>query len=156
MADPSEEHPSSSSVQNWAEGVILDAFNAQHGTRLAPSRLATPDGGHVALDGMHDDHSAMCEVWAHQGPTKPAHKHKVVKDAFKLLFAREITGGSARLMLLFACDDAAKSFQGKAWYAEAMRAQRIEVHVVQIPDESRVKIRAAQVRQKLGSSTTLS
>ena len=55
--------------------------------------------------------------------------------------------GAARKIIAFADTEAATWFTGKSWMAEALRVMWIETMVVELPEELRVRLRAAQARQ---------
>ena len=89
----------------------------------------------------------LCEAWAHQGPTKPAQRNKVVSDAFKLLFVAGAGVKKPRLVLLLSDEIAAKPFRGRSWYAAALERFGFEIIVVALPPEIRRAIASAQMRQ---------
>jgi hypothetical protein len=123
---------------------MLDLLEGQLHCRLKrPWRWSLPDGGRLEVDGGTDDpeHPLLVEVWAHQGPPKPAQKAKVLTDAFKLSFAATLVPRRLCLLLLFSDQEAA------AWSAAAIRQAGIEVMVVTLPEQERAKIRDAQRRQ---------
>jgi hypothetical protein len=68
-------------------------------------------------------------------------------DAAKLFLAGRLIGSDSRKILAFADDHAATWFQGRSWMAEAIRSMGIEVFVVDIPQDVRDRLRAAQDRQ---------
>jgi hypothetical protein len=70
-----------------------------------------------------------------------------MKDAARLLVAGTLSDRPTRKLLAFADADAARPFQGRSWMGEALRLMGIEVIVVDIPDEIRAGVRAAQIRQ---------
>src|SRR4051812_30131236 len=58
------------SVQRTAESIILAEASVALGVRLEPRRLYLADGVRIEVDGVCDEPSVLCEVWAHQGPAK--------------------------------------------------------------------------------------
>jgi hypothetical protein len=139
--------PGDSIEQRTCEAHILSAVAAMVGCELIARRFVVPNGGYFSVDGCNDDGSILCEAWAHHGPPKPAQQSKVMKDAAKLFLAGTLAGRPTRKLLAFADADAARPFQGRSWMREALRVMGIEVIVVDILDEIRADVRAAQIRQ---------
>lgn len=143
-----DERSGDSRVQRDAEHVILAALSRALSVALAPRRVHLPDGAYVDVDGASDEPPILVEVWAHQGALKVAQKHKVLTDAFKLLYAAEQLGQGHRRILRL-CDPlaAAPFTNARTWYAAALRVHRIEVIVVDLPAPWPDLIRHAQTRQ---------
>lgn len=76
--------PGSSSEQRNAEAVMLELLGGELGLTLRPARFALRSGERLEVDGVDSNQSVLVECWAHQGEAKPAQKHKVLADAFKL------------------------------------------------------------------------
>jgi hypothetical protein len=125
---------------------MLDWLAKELGVDLHPRRLRVGDR-YLEIDGVCDEPTVLVEAWAHQGPPKAAQKAKVTNDPFKLLVARRLLDGEARLILLFADEDAARLFVTGTWRAAALREAGIEVVVAELPNHVRDLIRAAQARQ---------
>lgn len=121
---PQEEtlHPSHSKEQQEAERLLVSLLGEQLGVSLEKKRFIFGDRGWLEIDGVCNDPPIFCEAWAHQGPPKSAQRFKVMSDAFKLLFASQLNGKRARLILAFGDEAAAKHFLGESWMAEALRA----------------------------------
>jgi hypothetical protein len=126
--------PGDSREQGDAEAVMVDLLAAKLGVELRPRRIELADGRRVELDAATENPSVLCEAWAHQGPPKGAQRNKVLTDAFKLVFTARAVGGSPRLILLLSDAAAAKPFQGRNWYAAALREFDVEVVVVELPE----------------------
>jgi hypothetical protein len=90
----------------------------------------------------------LVEAWAHQGPAKGGQKHKVVADAFKLVFAEHLLGRTCQKVLLLSDHEAAASFQGDSWVASAFEEYGVKIRVVELSEQLRTEIRAAQDRQR--------
>lgn len=125
---------------------MLDWLGKRLSVDLRPRRLLLGDR-YFEIDGVSDRPPVLVEAWAHQGQPKSAQKSKVTSDAFKLLAAKRLMDGEARLVLLFADEEAARPFTGGTWRAAALREAGIEVVVAELPGQVRDAIRAAQVRQ---------
>jgi hypothetical protein len=119
----------------------------QLGVLLAPRRIDLEGGRRVEIDAADADLTVLCEAWAHQGAPKAAQRNKVLADAFKLAFTAKAIGGEPRLILLLSDDSAAAPFRGRSWCAAALVDYGVEVMVVELPDDLRENIRAAQTRQ---------
>jgi len=69
-------------------------------------------------------------------------------DAIKLLLVeRVLFPGGARKILALTDEGAAAHFRGRSWMAEALREFGVEVMVVELPEDTRDRIRQAQRRQ---------
>ena len=136
-----------SAVQRHAETIALQALASQLGFALKPERIYLPAGSHVEVDGVSHDPAMLVEVWAHQGTLKPAQRNKVLSDALKLQYLGSVLDGDYRLVLCLTDASAAAPFLGRSWYSGALQRARIEVEVVEIPEELRASIRKAQARQ---------
>ncbi len=145
--EPIPAPPGDSHVQREAEAVMVALLADRIGLPLAPRRIDLGDRRRVEIDAATDDLSVLCEAWAHQGPPKPAQKNKVLTDAFKLAFVAKALGRSPRLILLLSDEAAAAPFRGGSWHAAALAEFGVELMVVDLPEEVRERIRAAQVKQ---------
>jgi len=139
--------PGDTAEQRTAEAVILAAVGAELGVSLTPRRLLLGDGVYIEVDGVCDEPPVLCEVWAHQGPSKVAQGHKVLHDALKLFLAAEVRTPRPRLVLALTDAAATSRFRGRSWYALALHRLGVELLVVDIPQDLRDTLRAAQTRQ---------
>ena len=137
-----------SAEQRVAEGWLIQALSEKKGIRLTKKKLFLDQGSWIELDGFCESPPVLCEAWAHIGPPKSAQKHKVMTDAFKLLFVSKlIKEPASEKILLFADPDAAAHFQGKSWMAQCLLKHEITVEVLVPPADLRVIILRAQTRQ---------
>lgn len=135
--------------QREAEGVMLRLLGERLGLTLRPRRISLPDGIRVELDGADEELSVLVEAWAHQGPPKVAQKHKVLADAFKLLYVASTLPTPPRLVLCLSDHAAARHFtDARSWAAQALRSFGMQVEVVDLPADLRTSITAAQERQR--------
>ena len=139
-------HQSDSSEQRSAESIIRAQIASDVGKGLVARSLLLPDGARVDVDGVADDESVLVEIFAHQGRLKGARPKKVAQDALKLITLAR-TRPSARLILAFGDRVAAASVLGRSWLAEALRTWNVEVLVVDLEEEVRRELLAAQARQ---------
>jgi hypothetical protein len=86
------------------------------------------------------------EAFAHQGPLKGGQIRKVIMDAFKLAFLARTRPG-AQMILLFSDSAASAFFASKRWFAQAIRQLGLHVEVVDVPEETKARLIAAQKRQ---------
>jgi len=138
--------PGDSREQREAEKAMVATLASELGVALAPRRVEFADGVRVELDAASEDLSVLVEAWAHQGPVKSGQRLKVLTDAFKLSFVGRELGGARQLILLLSDEQAAKKFAG-GWPAAALKQSGIEIVVVQLDEETRQRVRAAQARQ---------
>lgn len=139
--------PGDSGEQRDAEAVMVAALAERCGVPLAPRRILLPNGGRVEIDAASEDLSILCEAWAHQGPPKSAQKNKVLTDALKLVFVSRVLGTDPRLILLLSDPLAAAPFRGASWSAEALRTFDVTIEIAPLPEDVRLRIVDAQVRQ---------
>ena len=139
----------SSREQRDAERVMLDLLGRQLNVALEPATIAIASGARVEVDGADANRTVLIECWAHQGSPKAAQRHKVLSDAFKLTWISRTIYPRPRLILCLSDPVAAAPFLpgGKSWAAQALQDLDIGVWVVDLPDEVRQMVRAAQERQ---------
>lgn len=137
-----------SQEQRLAEGVMLRVLSERLGVALAPRVISLADGIRVEIDGASEDLSVLVEAWAHQGPPKSAQKHKVLADTLKLLYVASTLNVSPRLVLCLSDPLAAHHFTtARSWAAMALRDFGVAVMVVDLPEDVRADVIAAQKRQ---------
>lgn len=143
-----EAAPGDSLEQRLAERLMIDALSRQLGLQLGKVRQVTPEGQRVEIDGLSTDPAVLVEAWAHQGKPKAAQKNKVLSDVVKMLWVdKTLFGGAARKILAVSDTLAVEHFMGKSWMAAAVRDFGIEIRVVDLPADVRMKIAAAQKKQ---------
>jgi hypothetical protein len=100
----------------------------------------------VKVDGATPKLSVVVEAYARQGKLKGAQLKKISQDILKLaLLKRESGREIRRAVIAFASQEARASISG--WIHQAAVAFDIELIVVEIPEQLRDKICAAQDRQ---------
>lgn len=143
------ENLSSSAVQNRAEGLILDALSRSRGWDLRQDTVL-PNCPEVRPDGVDLDNRVICEVYARIGKLPPGPQRKLAKDILKLKRMNRKAGGDFTLVMAFASNQAAAYLRNSGWVADEVRHFGIEVVVIDLPQEEREKILAAQSRQVKG------
>lgn len=144
-----EPPPGNSAEQKLAERLILDLLGAELGCTLEPATIRLPSGARAEIDGSDLDRTILAECWAHQGPPKPAQKHKVLADALKLVWIAQTIYPRPRLILCMSDAAASQPFirTSRSWAAQALQDLEIEVVVVDLPAEVRQRLLGAQRRQ---------
>ncbi|QDT54998.1 hypothetical protein Pan44_30390 [Caulifigura coniformis] len=105
-------------------------------------------GRRVDLDGYVKSPTPICvEAWAHQGPARGAQPHKVMRDFCKLLLVEKLLCVPCRKVFLV-CDSVALKFLENSWQGKFADEFGIERVVVNVSEETRQRIREAQVRQR--------
>lgn len=98
-------------------------------------------------DGLNIDEKVAVEAYARIGPLKAGHRHKIKGDILKLALIGTQLGPEWRKIICFASPETASFVQGRSWVAQAAREFGIEVVVVELPEEARLVVEAAQIRQ---------
>lgn len=103
-------------------------------------------GARIDVDGVDEQHSVFVEVFAHQGRLKGSQIHKVARDALKLItLGRQYQ--AAQLVIAFGDSVAAAQVMGSSWLAEALRTWGVRVTLVELEEDVRLSLSAAQARQ---------
>lgn len=126
---------------------MLDALGEQLGVTLRPRRLERQGGVRVEIDGADEDLTVLVECWAHRGPAKVAQKYKLVNDAVKLHWIASTMQPPPRRILCVSDEAAVQHLRGRAWQGQAIRDLGVEIAVIELPDDVREAVAAAQVRQ---------
>lgn len=87
-------HSSSSDVQQLAEPSMLQALNQKLGLDLRPVQSSLNDGIKVQLDGLDEEHKAVCEIYARIGELKGSQPEKIASDILKMHFYKILVKGS--------------------------------------------------------------
>ncbi|PZS30878.1 MAG: hypothetical protein DLM58_12930 [Pseudonocardiales bacterium] len=149
IAEPAELPPGRSGEQRAAERVMLDVLAVRLGVRLDPARLTVPSGARVEIDGADLERTVLVECWAHQGKPKAAQRHKVLSDALKLTWIGSTIYPRPQLILCLSDPIAAAPFlrTTRTWAACALTDLDIGIEVVELPEDIRLGILAAQERR---------
>jgi hypothetical protein len=142
---------SDSLAQREVEPLILAGVEREIGRALVPTSLQLPNGSRVDVDGVDEDQSVFVEIFAKQGKLRGAQFHKVARDALKLITITK--GKDATRIIAFGDSEAAACVTGKSWLAEALESWDIAVLVVDLDDDVRTGLRAAQARQLMVNSS---
>jgi hypothetical protein len=137
---------SRSDAQQAAEREVRARLSADLGAELTARRVDFEDGAYVHVDGVSPNESVLVEVFAHQGPLKVGQRHKIQGDVLKLATLGKTRPGS-RLIIAFCDHETAAAVT--VWLAYAMTAWAIERRVVELPQQVRAGLRAAQQQQRM-------
>lgn len=127
--------------------MIRSQVAAYLGKELVSATLKLEGGAAVQVDGAAADESAFVEIFARQGALKGGQRHKVATDALKLITIGR-SRPSADLVIAFADEQAASYATKGTWMSEALATWGIKV-LVELDEDVRDGIRAAQVRQQM-------
>jgi hypothetical protein len=141
-------HVSDSAVQRKAELVIRERLAERLGVALSPRTVRLAAGAPVQVDASSPDGTVLAEIFARQGELKGGQQKKVAIDTLKLITIRR-ERPDTRVILAFADNDAAAYATGGGWVAQALRSWQVDVEVVDIPEQLRNEIRAAQAVQTM-------
>lgn len=144
------------SVQSAAEAVLRAEVSTLLNVDLVARRLSLPDGNQVAVDAVADQPQILCEIFARVGTLKGGQIKKVAEDLLKLITIQRLLPEwrEARIVLVFASEDAASSVRG--WLLGAIRAWGAELLVVPVEAGLREQLLAAQREQWMGYADTVS
>lgn len=137
---------SNSEVQRRAEVIIRERLAERLGVRLSPKVVVLAAGAAVHVDAVSPDGGVLAEIFARQGELKAGQQKKVAIDTLKLITIRR-ERPNATLVIAFADNEASTYATGDGWVAQALRTWGVNVEVVEIPEEMRSEIRAAQKQQ---------
>jgi hypothetical protein len=85
----------------------------------------------IEVDGYCEKPPILCEAWAHIGTPKPAQKSKILKDALKLIFLEKKLRAKHQKILVFADEEARKSFiSGSSWATACLCEYRFDTLVI--------------------------
>lgn len=126
---------------------MLDVLGERLGVVLNPCRLERPGGIRVEIDGADEDVTGLVECWAHQGPAKVAQKYKLVNDALKLHWIGSTMHSPPRRVLCVTDATAVQHLRGRSWQGQATRDLDVEIEIVELPEDVRLAVEAAQARQ---------
>lgn len=145
-------YKSSSHVQMQAENLILQRVEELLEIRFERNKkiyLADNAFTYMQPDFYSEEHRIVGEIFAHIGKPKKAQDNKIANDILKMLLLEKITGKQYRKILVV-CDAAEKKkLEGQSVLAESIRQFRIEVMHIEIDEETKLQIMAAQELQKM-------
>ncbi len=141
-------HPSSSGEQKEAGIELIRALSSSLGVAIKENvQLDLGNGCTVEVDGYSDEPPILCEAWAHYGKPRGGQPHKIMTDAFKLVFTEKCKGKTYQKILLFCEEDSRKSFIKGSWQAQCLRVYDIKTEVYSLPTELECRVKKAQKRQ---------
>ncbi len=138
---------SHSGVQTAAEVEILERLGGTLGlvVQHSPARIDV-GSAHINVDGSADGGRVLIEAYARQGKLRGAQLKKVAQDILKFAVLKRQPGKeNVRTIIAFASPEAQKSIAG--WVKEAAATFNVELLVVDVGEDLRQTILAAQARQ---------
>jgi hypothetical protein len=147
---PGHTRPAGSSAeQRDAERIMLDLLGNRIGRPLEPATIKLLSGSRVEIDGADNSRTVLVECWAHQGSPKGGQKHKVLTDALKLTWIASTIYPRPELILCMSDPLAAAPFLpgSRSWAAQALHDLGIRIELVQLPEDIRLAVLEAQMRQ---------
>ncbi len=134
-------NPGTAVISIEAEPEMLKDFELREKTLLRDDRnIPIGDGTFVIVDGYSDSAAIVCEIWAKVGTLRGAQFHKIMKDAFKMVFLEKRQKRQLRKVLIFADEIARKPFLGKSWMAVCLKDFGVETWVANLPDDIKQRI----------------
>lgn len=144
-----EIHPSNSSVQQEAEGYIINALEQKLGFLQGTLKPKTISLGttSVKVDAYNEREGIICEVYAHIGKLKSAQANKPINDVMKMLVIERITKKKYRKIFAVCDIEVENQLNNSGWKAIAFKEFGVEVVRVNIDEMMRQRIIEAQHRQ---------
>lgn len=142
-------HKSTSTVQAEVEVHMLTTLSGELGKQLEKRPIAY-HGAKMEIDGVDASETVFVEAFAHIGTFKSGHRRKVATDILKFV-ALQADRPKARFVLAFADEAAKTSVVG--WVRAVADHHGIELTVIEVPEEMKEKLAAAQVDQRAGMET---
>ncbi|CDW96516.1 MULTISPECIES: hypothetical protein [unclassified Thiomonas] len=142
------QHKSNSSVQKWAEQLILQTVKDELNLNFSPceeceeiARLG------VCPDGVDVNNKTVIEVYSHVGKLKGAQLHKIKGDILKLVYIDKSLNSEWKKLICFCDNEAANFLLGDSWAARAAKIFGIQIHIAEIDSDAKKKITDAQTKQ---------
>jgi len=146
--------PSNSQAQKDVELEILKTLGLQlncdfkHDESIRSSHWnASP-----TVDGIDYNNKVICEIISRVGSTSASRDKKIMSDAMKLLLIDSLLEGGFKKIIVVVDPVFARKFSPEAgsWQALALSKNGIELKIIPLSDQSRLKIVRAQERQSAG------
>lgn len=141
-------HVNDSVIRRRAEAVIRDRLADRLGVPLAARTIKLAAGAPAQVDAASPDGKVLAEIFARQGELKGGQQKNVAIDTLKLITIR-CEHHDTRLVIAFADEEASRYATGGGWVAQALRTWNVDVEIIDIPQDLRDEILAAQQRQRM-------
>lgn len=142
-------YKSSSAEQQEAEKEMLRNFERDR--KLTPCEPTFSNDFSVKIDGTYKNDNKQwifIEVYARQGTLKSGHYRKVCTDMLKLITAEQFLGEKTEKYILFGSEEAKSCFENNSWHNKAAKKFGINLEIGKLSDDTKKKLRTAQIRQK--------
>lgn len=143
---------SNSIEQCEAEDYIFPLVEKLLSVKLEKNRqilLADNAFTYIQPDFYSEEHCIVGEIFAHIGKPKKAQYNKISNDVLKMLLLEKVHNKSYRKIIVICDEIEEKALKGKSVLAESIRQFGIEIVRIDISEELREKLIAAQERQKM-------
>ena len=148
----SDTEKSRSLEQVAAEKFIFQKLKDELGIELeANNKIPLLDNQYTYIqpDFFSEEHRIIGEIFAHIGKPKKAQNNKIANDILKMLTYEKIKSVKMRKMLVVCDEQEYETLKGSSVLAESIRQFEIEVMLVPISEDMRMRLEIAQRRQKM-------
>ncbi|GEB78311.1 hypothetical protein [Sporolactobacillus inulinus] len=140
-------HASSSLEQQNIEKYIFQIICDKLGVNLAANPIVQCGKATIRPDFYSEEPSIIGEVYAHIGSLKPPQKKKMLADILKMLLLEKVTNRTYRKIIVICDDEVLKAITGKSWGSACFKAFDVEIMNIDIGEDKRELLLAAQKRQ---------
>lgn len=145
-------YKSSSAEQLEAESVIFNMVKERMGIELLHNpQLYLADSVYTYMkpDFYSEEKKIVGEIFVHIGKPKKAQDNKIANDILKMLLLEKKKDCIFRKMIVVCDEEEERQLKGHSVLAESIRQFNIEIMRMDLPDELRKKVMAAQTRQAM-------
>lgn len=145
-------HKSDSTEQTQAEEHIVSLVEQKLGFTLKKNHklyLADNSYTYIQPDFFSEEHHIIGEIFSHIGKPKKAQNNKISNDILKMLVYEKVTDKQYRKIIVVCDMDELTNLCGLSVLAETIRQFQIELMYIEIDEDLRNKLLAAQKRQKM-------
>lgn len=147
-----ETHKSSSIEQMQAEDIVFEHVQSMIQEKLERNKkIYLKDNAftYIQPDFYSKEADIVGEIFVHIGKPKKAQDNKIANDILKMLLLDKIHGKTYRKMLIVCDKEEEKKLKGLSALAESIRQFNVEVKYVDLDENTRKRVLAAQQRQKM-------
>lgn len=140
-------HPSNSAAQQEIEEIVLKKLNGEAELKLKPKTIDLTDNTKVEVDGFDEEEKTICEIFTHVGALKSGQSRKVASDFLKMLLVEKTLGYELEKYFCFTDEKASAHVTGNSWLALAAKNFKINIKVIELPEERKKSIESVQIKQ---------
>lgn len=148
----SDTEKSRSLEQVEAEKFIFREVKNKLGIELKKNeKIFLLDNQHTYIqpDFFSEEHRIIGEIFAHIGKPKKAQDNKIANDILKMLTYEKVFNVEMRKILAVCDEQEYEKLKGSSVLAESIRRFGVEVMLVPISEDMRMRLEIAQRRQKM-------